>query len=590
MFSKNHQNRSDHSKNGDETSFRGADSSASFEDNLQPIDMSVFDREEPAPHASLGNTGDAQPVGQRIDMAAVAALNTSQFLASAVNAAVEPARDEPDEPAEADPFAPKTADPGAGADTGFDESPAAENGPDQGTFAGDAAPLLGETAVQPAVVPAADTGAVEESDAGEADMALDTLVAAQTPSDSGVTTAEEPVSGAAAYSRENKNYEHRRGWKALSTPKKTAIIVVIILALVLGIAGGAALAFWQNAREAAQVDDSIKEALEPVEETIDPYWLLILGSDSRAQATDRARSDVIMLCRIDPEKPQVTMVSIPRDTKVEIEGYGTQKINAAYALGGAKLAIKTIGNYAGVKISHYAEIYFSGLEDLVDQLGGVTVNVPEYCSYSDVTLQPGKQKLTGHEALIFARCRKTYSQGDFTRTKCQRILVEALVSKVLEQPATAYPGILEKATKCFSTDIPLDDLVVLATKMQGMGKGSFYSAMCPSTTGMVDGVSYTFSYVNQWKLLMQRADAGENPKLSKTEQEICGLASTKSVELDMKEGLPSDVQTKLDDYAAEKKAKEAAKKQEELSAQGASAHAENAQTESTEAASAQISN
>ena len=99
---------------------------------------------------------------------------------------------------------------------------------------------------------------------------------------------------------------------------------------------------------------------------------------------------------------------------------------------------------------------------------------------------------------------------------------------MLAQPATELPGVLTSATKCFSTDIPLEDLITLATKMQGMGKDSFYSGMCPSTTGMVDGVSYTFSYVNQWKLLMQKADAGEKPKLTKKEQEICGYTRVKS--------------------------------------------------------------
>ena len=389
---------------------------------------------------------------------------------------------------------------------------------------------------------------------------------------------------AAAYSRDNVSYEHRRGWRALSTAKKVAIVVIILLALACGVAGGAVLAFWQNAQEDAQIqDEELTEALEPVEETIDPYWMLILGSDSRAEASDRARSDVIMLCRIDPETPRVTMVSIPRDTKVEIDGYGTQKINAAYALGGRKLAVKTVSKYAGVKISHYAEIYFSGLEDLVDQLGGVTVNVPEYVNYSDVTLQPGKQELNGHEALIFARCRKTYTQGDFTRTKCQRILVKAMVEKVLAQPATKIPGILEKATKCFSTDLALEDLVTLATKMQSIGSDGFYSGMCPSTTGMVDGVSYTFSYINQWKLLMQKADAGEKPKLTKKEIEICGYTATNTADLDMKSGLPSDVQTALEEYWAKKEAKAQAKKKKELAAQNVSSNVGGSDTSGSDA-------
>ena len=540
MFSKDRGNKGKHPESSQE-GFEGGQASVDFESNLQPIDMSVFDK-EPQPavtpgivgvdtgDAASGDAGDAQPLGERIDMGAVASLNTSQFLATAVVAA----QDADDDAADDEPAA------GAAADETADEAPAAD-----------------EAADEPA-----------DSDSGEADAAEDAPTDEQ-PDDAPADDA--VASDAAAYSRENANYVHRRGWKALSTPKKVAIIVVILLALVCGIAGGAALAFWQNAQDSAQIqDDELTEALEPVEETIDPYWMLILGSDSRAEASDRARSDVIMLCRIDPETPLVTMVSIPRDTKVEIEGYGTQKINAAYALGGRKLAVKTISKYAGVKISHYAEIYFSGLEDLVDQLGGVTVNVPEYVNYSDVTLQPGTQELTGHEALIFARCRKTYALGDFTRTKCQRILVKAMVEKVLAQPASKLPGILEKATKCFSTDLELDELVTLATKMQSIGSDGFYSGMCPSTTGTVDGVSYTFSYINQWKLLMQKADAGEKPKLTKKEIEICGYTATNTADLDMSSGLPSDVQEALDKYWDKKAAKEEAKKQKELKAQSGS--------------------
>lgn len=543
------------------------DSSAGFESNLQPIDMSVFDKTSqqtpgaPAVGFASDDTGDAQPLGDRIDMAAVASLNTSQFLASAVGAA---AGSSAASDANRDPFAP---------------SDAAVNPNQDAEGLGDTAssqPLADDKELDAPADKDVAAAAGDAADTGAASAASDVAVLQD-----GAGGVQED---AAAYSRDNASYEHRRGWRALSTVKKVAIVVIILLALACGVAGGAVLAFWQNAQEDAQIqDEGLTEVLEPVEETIDPYWMLILGSDSRAEASDRARSDVIMLCRIDPETPRVTMVSIPRDTKVEIDGYGTQKINAAYALGGRKLAVKTVSKYAGVKISHYAEIYFSGLEDLVDQLGGVTVNVPEYVNYSDVTLQPGKQELNGHEALIFARCRKTYTQGDFTRTKCQRILVKAMVEKVLAQPATKIPGILEKATKCFSTDLALEDLVTLATKMQSIGSDGFYSGMCPSTTGMVDGVSYTFSYVNQWKLLMQKADAGEKPKLTKKEIEICGYTATNTADLDMKSGLPSDVQTALEEYWAKKEAKAQAKKKKELAAQNVSSNVGGSDTSGSDA-------
>ena len=378
-----------------------------------------------------------------------------------------------------------------------------------------------------------------------------------------------PPEDASAYSRENASYQHRRGWAGMSSGGRMMVAVAVAVALALAVGGCALALFWNSTRQAALIDDDIREVLTPVED-VDPYWVLVLGSDSRAEDVDRARSDVLMLVRVDPSTPTVTMVSFPRDTRVRIEGYGTQKINAAYALGGAELAISTVEDYANVKISHYAEIYFSGLTELVDQLGGVTVNVPEYCSYKGVTLYPGEQELDGRQALTFARCRKTYTMGDYTRTKCQRILLQALVEKVLAQPVTALPGVITSATKCFSTDMPLEDLIALATKLQGMGGDSFYSAMCPSESGMVDGASYTFTYINQWKLLMQRAQAGEDPSLTEEEEKICGYTSTRSTELNMEEPIPDYVKEQLEEYWDEQAAKEAEKRRKELEAQGSS--------------------
>lgn len=497
-----------------------------------------------------GGTGEAAPLGQRIDMAAFASMETSQFVAVAMGS---PSAGEP-EPR--DPLEPLPQEAYGSCEPAAPELPVIT--PEQAASA-ELEPLEGDG--EPA---GEGCAAVMEQPAGEGEPELGEPPALEVEAPS----PDQPVESASAYSRESANYEHRRGWAGLSTGKRVAVVVAVILALALGIGGAALAMFWNNTREAAMVDNSIQDALTPVD-VVDPYWVLVLGSDSRAESSDRARSDALMMARVDPNTPSITLVSIPRDTKVHIEGYGTQKINAAFALGGAELAISTVEDYAGIKISHYAEIYFSGLTDLVDQLGGVTVDVPEYCSYKGVTLYPGEQELDGTQALTFARCRKTYAMGDFTRTQCQRILLQALVEKVLSQPVSALPGVIESATKCFSTDIPLEDLVALAMQLQGSGGAAFYSAMCPSTTGMVDGVSYTFTYINQWKLLMERADAGENPKLTKKEQEICGYTSTQYEELDMSEPLPEEVQSELQEYWDARAARAAAKQQKELEAQEA---------------------
>lgn len=366
--------------------------------------------------------------------------------------------------------------------------------------------------------------------------------------------------GGEEYSRDSGRYTHR---KRFSGKQRVALVIVAVIAVVLCGIGGAAFAVWQNAQQnIALKDDSITEALSSAPVHGDPYWVLVLGSDKRPKedASTPTRSDVIMLVRIDEVSKQVTLVSLPRDTKVELQGYGSQKINAAFALGGAKLALNTVSDYAGVDISHYVEVYFDGFEDLVDQLGGVDVDVPEFASYKGVSIEPGLQHLNGKEALTLARVRKTYVTGDFRRTECQRLLVAAIAQKVLSQDALQLPGTINALTQCFATDMPLNDVLGLALTMRGTSTDTFYSVMAPSTTGMLNGVSYTFTYIDQWKLIMQRANKGVDPTIDDTEAAICGYASTQTDVLDMSVGLSEDIQAQLKDYE-EQKAKEAAEKE-----------------------------
>ncbi|MBM6893272.1 LCP family protein, partial [Enorma massiliensis] len=100
-----------------------------------------------------------------------------------------------------------------------------------------------------------------------------------------------------------------------------------------------------------------------------PFYVLILGSDAR-ESDSGSRSDVIMLARVDPGAGSVSLVSIPRDTMVTING-STQKINAAYAHGGSAMAVRAVSEFAGVPISHFVSVHFEELEEIVDMLGGV---------------------------------------------------------------------------------------------------------------------------------------------------------------------------------------------------------------------------
>lgn len=328
-----------------------------------------------------------------------------------------------------------------------------------------------------------------------------------------------------AYSRNSGNYgsgfydnqegQGAPGKKKMSKGKKIALGVLAgALALVLGVGSAAALYVNSIGSSLGLEDDTQMSELQDALVTTsgdEAFYMLVLGSDARGDET--SRSDVIMLARLEPATGSVHLISIPRDTMVNIDGHGTNKINAAYAYGGPALAVKTVSEFAGVPISHYAEVHFDELESLVDMLGGVTVNVPESFKAGNggVSLSAGEQVLSGEQALGFARERYNVSGGDFGRAQAQRLVAEAIIKKVLATPATQLPGVVSDAAGCVSTDLGLTEIVNLALDFQGQSL-SMYSAACPSYTRNVDGVSYVCTMFDEWKVMMQLTDAGLDPE------------------------------------------------------------------------------
>ncbi len=177
-----------------------------------------------------------------------------------------------------------------------------------------------------------------------------------------------------------------------------------------------------------------------------PQTILILGSDKRGGTPgDPGRSDTAMLLRVDPEKEFLALLSLPRDLKVEIPGYGTDKLNAAYSFGeqfepppkgagGTGLAIKTIKDLLGIDINHVVNIDFEGFYDAVNAIDCVYIDVdrhyynPDGGDYDDIDIKPGYSKLCGYRALDYVRYRhgdndivRGARQQDFIREARQRI-------------------------------------------------------------------------------------------------------------------------------------------------------------------------
>ncbi|MCI1665702.1 MAG: LCP family protein [Atopobiaceae bacterium] len=316
------------------------------------------------------------------------------------------------------------------------------------------------------------------------------------------------------YSRQNAGVYHER---SVSRSRKKSILYGVLIALaVLVVTGGVALAAWTSSIQSRLNGSNITEGLKStlVDQTAtDPYYVLLLGTDGRPGESDY-RSDTIILVRIDPSSRKVTMISIPRDTKVTYEGE-TCKINATHTYGGAEGVVNAVNELCGVKISHYVEVSFDGFSSVVDALGGVEVDVPDEVNDSkagDDVIEPGLQTLNGSQALTFCRSR-AYPDGDYTRMRHQRLFMSALISQVESNvDPTTLVNVINSAADMVTTDMSVSDILGMVNSLRGIDSDNdIYSANIPSTTATIGGVSYVIADTDALSQMMDRVNAGEDP-------------------------------------------------------------------------------
>ena len=295
-------------------------------------------------------------------------------------------------------------------------------------------------------------------------------------------------------------------------------VLGVLCAALIGV-GGWFLHIASQMRNPALITQSLLATLVDTDITKDPFYMLLLGTDGRPGETS-FRSDTIILAHVIPQTKQVTLVSIPRDTRVTVNGE-TMKINATHAYGGPEAVVLAVNDLCGVEISHYAEISFDGMRKLVDALGGVEVNVPDRIddpkafvdrNAGDTVIEPGLQVLDGRDALAFCRSR-AYADGDYTRMRHQRIFIAALADQILSttDPATIAP-VIESLSSMIVTDLSFSDIIALANTMRGMDTNAIYSANVPSTTDTIGGISYVIADEYALAEMMERVEAGEDPK------------------------------------------------------------------------------
>ncbi len=223
-----------------------------------------------------------------------------------------------------------------------------------------------------------------------------------------------------------------------------------------------------------------------------PVNILVMGLDEArdvegAQPTDLVgRTDTILLTRVDPEDKTVNVMSIPRDTRVDIPGYGMEKINQANFEGGAELAAQTVmHNFDNVEIDRYVRVSTAAFREIVDLVGGIEVNVPKAMKYEDKTqglvidLEPGLQTLNGDQAEQFARFRQD-SYGDIGRVQRQQILLKALRQR-LSHPRVLpkLPQIVRVLQTYIDTNLSAEEMLALAGFGLNLDSQNLHMVMLP---------------------------------------------------------------------------------------------------------------
>ena len=221
--------------------------------------------------------------------------------------------------------------------------------------------------------------------------------------------------------------------------------------------------------------------------------VLVVGVDK-----DGTRSDVNMLFSLDPKEKTVNLMSIPRDTRVEVKKGSHGKINACIGKqNGEELLIETVKDLTGMPIHNFCKVNFEGLRNIIDILGGVEFDVPMDMDYDDpaqdlhIHLKKGKQTLNGADAEGLLRFRKGYATGDLGRIDMQQAFLKELINQKLS-PKYIFKAVpvVKEISKNVETDMSVMYMLKYAWKFRDSDKVEFNSYTLPGAPKMIGGVSY----------------------------------------------------------------------------------------------------
>lgn len=259
----------------------------------------------------------------------------------------------------------------------------------------------------------------------------------------------------------------RRGWKIFWSAMGVLVLIALFFA---GMA-------WHNLK--STTDDMYSNAgatkSRDAQKVLDkkrPVSILLLGTDTGALGRDyKGRTDTIMIMTLNPQTKTTTIVSLPRDMKVNLPDYpqySPAKINAAYTYGGVKETINTVQDHFNIPIDFYLLVNMGGLEKAIDQVGGVDVKSPLTFSYEGYSFTKGQtEHMDGKEALAFSRMRYDDPDGDYGRQQRQRLVITALLKKSVSYKTVLNRNFLKSVADSSQTDLTFNDMVSLAQNYRG---------------------------------------------------------------------------------------------------------------------------
>lgn len=323
-------------------------------------------------------------------------------------------------------------------------------------------------------------------------------------------------------------------WLPSPRPRFPRPLWLLLVSLVSGAGGLYYALHWQPLAPAGgRVYASRSPSLDPSPPLLEQWTstfpsrrfltLLLLGVD---EDKVMARSDTMMLLLLDLQRRRMAVVSIPRDTKVELPGYGTQKINAAHAFGGVPLARQAVESLLGCRVDYYVKTNVAGFVELVDLLGGVRLQVEKRMRYVDrsqglfIRLDPGEQWLDGQKAMQYVRFRHDL-EGDLGRIRRQQKFLRALVRQALQpENWSRLPRLLEHLPKAVETDLNLLQMKALLGFLREVNLEETPALQLPGTP-QVQGLCYWVVEPTQAALFFQRVLESLQEEPSETRLLVC---------------------------------------------------------------------